>query len=226
MEGAPANKKISVIFVTNRKGYEEILTDNLDRQTFRDFEVIVADENVEPYMASHYYFKPRQKAEGDVWNINKAYNDAIDRAEGELLVFLQDFIWIPANGLQRFWDLHLIYPDALITGVGHKAVKGLDGISEPDERVFALREVSPGNASHWELNWSACPREAMPRFHEGMDKYYGGENQYIAKKAGRQIWIDRLNQCIGYNQDECGGRPADWEEMHINKKARWKEFVE
>ena len=36
--------KISIIFVTNRKGSTEFLKKELDKQTLRDFEVIVADD--------------------------------------------------------------------------------------------------------------------------------------------------------------------------------------
>lgn len=222
--------KISVIVVTNRKGYLKILDDDMRRQTFRDFEVIVADDSVsaEELPQTDYYrnappewyfFTPRQKNKGDAWNLNKAYNDCLDAAQGELLVFLQDFIWIPANGLERFWEMHQHYTNYLVTGVGHKALHGLKGISEVDDRVFAGATVTPGNFSHWELNWASCPRELMPRFNEEMDAFYGGENQYIAKKAGLPIAIDSSNQCIGYSQEECGGRQKDWEEKHSNKGA-------
>jgi glycosyltransferase involved in cell wall biosynthesis len=222
MAGSP---KISVITVTNRIGWLPVLSDDMRRQTFRDFEVVVAADG--PRYESHPYdgwtvFVPRQKSGADAWNLNKAYNDCLDRAQGELLVFLQDFIWIPANGLQRFWDDYLMFPDALVTGVGHKAKDGLEGISETDERALGDGEISPGNHTHWELNWAMCPRAMMPRFDESMDTHYGGENQHAARQAearGARILIDRGNRCIGYSQDSCGGRPPDWEERHFNKTA-------
>lgn len=207
--------KISVICVSKREGSIKFLNEQLDKQTFKDFEIIFANDSNDKGG-----FKPRQKKEGDSWNLNKSYNDCLDKAKGELLVFLQDFIWIPANGLQRFWDIYQIYPTALITGCGHKAKKGLEGISEIDDRVFGERKVSECHWSDWELNWASCPKNIMPRFDEDMDKYYGGENQIIALKAfkkGYKIYIDRLNVCIGYSQKECGGRPDDWEKCHANK---------
>lgn len=216
---------ISIIFVTNRPGALEILHENLKRQTFKDFEAIIADELDREYEASYSFkhFKPRQKKDGEVWNLNKAYNDALEKAEGQLIVFLQDYIWIPSNALERFWELYQLYPDDLITGVGHKAKHGLEGISEVDERVFGEPGISPGNESHYELNYASCPRNKLVPFDETMDQHYGGENQVFAlrvQKSGSKIWIDRSNRCIGYSQEECGGRPKDWEEQHSNKNNR------
>lgn len=206
--------KISVVFVTNRKGAVKFLNKQLAKQTFKDFEVIIANDNEDDGG-----FKPRQKKDGDCWNINKAYNDCLDKAKGELLVFLQDFIEINANGLQRFWDLYTIYPQGLITGCGHKYNE--DGsINEIDDRVFGDKKCERIHWSCWELNWASCPRDIMPRFNEDMDKRYGGENQYIANIADKQgylTYLDRLNECRGWSQERCGGRPDDWEILHYNK---------
>lgn len=223
--------KVSVICVTNRKGWFSILKDDMDRQTFRDFEVIVADDSREDVDVPKGWtvFQPRKKGENDVWNLNKAYNDCLVKAKGELLVFLQDYIWIPANGLQRFWDDYEQFPNSLITGVGHKALHGLEGISETDMRMFGDKDMEPANFSFWELNWASCPKILMSYFNEDMDRFYGGENQYVARRAelyGCKVMIDRKNVCIGYNQSECGGRPANWERMHVNKAGRMGMFMD
>lgn len=235
--GTPA---ISVICVTKRSPRAiPMLAENLNRQTLKDFEVIIADEyyaesnDINDYLQRDIptiHFHPRARDWNDVWNINKAYNDCLDRATGELLVFLQDFIWISNDGLSRFWNDYQVYPTALITGCGHKAKDGLDGISEEDRRVYGppgLALCDPV-AVPWELNWSSCPRNIMPRFDERMDAYYGGENVYIQKKAtlkGALSAIDRDNRCIGYSQEECGGRPENWEKMHANKDGRLAAFL-
>ncbi|MDE2098566.1 MAG: glycosyltransferase [Patescibacteria group bacterium] len=223
--------KISLICVTNRKHFEDVLFDDVARQTFQDFEVIIADDNCESNEPTHLWFKPRQKNEGDVWNLNKAYNDCLDRATGELLVFLQDFIWIPDEGLKKFWDAYQKHPNALVTGVGHKALNGLEGVSEPDRRMESPKQgldYCDPMIVPWELNWASCPRKIMPRFNEEMDRFYGGENLWIQKAAilrGADMMIDRSNRCIGYSQEFCGGRPDNWEEMHSNKNGRLAAFL-
>lgn len=224
--------KISIIFVTNRSGWYDILKENLGRQTFNDFEVIVANDSDDwGAMPNWFVFKPRQKKQGEAWNLNKAYNDCIDRANGELLVFLQDFIWIPDYGLEKFWKVYLENPNSFVTGVGNKAKDGLEGISEYDLRMNGpdgVHMIDP-MIIPWEMNWASAPRVIMPRFEEKMDSYYGGENIYISRKAylfGAMFMIDRSNQCIGYSQEYCGGRPHDWEELHANKEGRLAAFLE
>lgn len=174
------------------------------------------------------YFKPRQKNDGDVWNINKAYNDCLNHVKGELIVFLQDFIWIPANGLQSFWDLYQIYPTGYATAPGHKYKADLKTVDEFDNRVVGERMIEECNWTYWELNWSSCPAEMMPRFNEEMDNRYGGENVYISWKLDGYIcYLDRMNECRGLSQELCGGRPEKWEEFHFNKAndyQKWTDF--
>jgi hypothetical protein len=208
---------ISVVCVTNRKGAAQFLKEQLDKQTFTDYEAIVADDSSDARIKVWKHFTPRQKQKGDVWNLNKAYNDCLNLAEGELTVFLQDFIWIPANGLERFWETYQIYPDALVTGVGHKAKSGIKGISETDFRMNAGPGLHAGNPSLYELNWSSCPSRLLKPFREEMDACYAGSEKVWAKDIGADVWIDGSNVSIGLSQEECGGRPADWEQNHFLK---------
>lgn len=211
--------KISVIGVTNRSGAVPFYSEQLAKQTFKDFEVIIADDLCDKSInrKNFAYFKPRQKHKDDAWNLNKAYNDALGLATGELLVFLQDFIWIPANGLQRFWEIYELYPDSIISGCGHKYKADMTTIDEIDERCFADRGITPINFSQWELNWASCPRKLAKLFNEEMDKHYGGENHYFAKATGATMYLDRENECKGLSQELCGGRPELWEIKHYNK---------
>ncbi len=209
---------ISVICVTNRKNSVPFLFDQLNKQTFKDFEVIVADDGDNPHIFAKQFI-PRQKNDGQAWNLNKAYNDCIGKAEGELIVFLQDFIEISANGLQRFWDIYQLYPTNLVTGCGHKYKNGK--IAETDDRCFGDRKLVPSDWSYFELNWSSCPTKVCPKFEEDMDKFYGGENQIFALKAllefKAEIWLDRENVCKGLVHED---RAENWERQHVNKAGR------
>lgn len=212
--------RISVVCVTNRKGAVEYLKHQLDKQTFTDFEVIVADDGQNATVKEYKQFVPRPQNPGNVWNFNKAYNDCLNLVQGELVVFLQDFIWIPANGLERFWEVYQIYPNALITGVGHKAASGIEGISEFDFRVHGEPGLSPANPSLYELNWSSCPSSLLIPFNEQMDDCYAGSEKVWANTINAPVFVDRSNQCIGLSQEFCGGRPQDWEEKHF-LKSQW-----
>jgi len=232
--------KISLLVVTNRPGGIEILKDNLDRQTFRDFEVVLVDElydwrkeEVAEYLKEYQltHLKPRPKLEGDAWNLNKAYNDGIAASRGKFLVSLQDYIWISANGLHRFWETYEMHPLALVTGVGHKyknpdkldhrgriscfkELRHPTVVEEFDDRMrfeFGLREQ---NSTYYELNWSSFPMGM--KFDEEMDKCFGGDNVVFAKASGLTVYVDRINECKGYST-KLFGRPGGWEENHFNK---------
>lgn len=203
--------KISVIVVTNKSGAVEFLKTQLDKQTFKDFEVIIADDGGNPKLYEKQ-FTPRQKGKEDVWNLNKAYNDCFQKVEGQLIVFYQDFIKIQANGLQRFWDIYQLYPNDLITGCGHKYLDGK--IAETDDRVFGEKALVESDWTYYELNWSSCPTEIAPKFEEDMDTHYGGENQIFAFKSGANVWLDRMNECKGEMHN---GRPDNWESKHSNR---------
>ncbi len=197
--------KISVICATIRPGAQEFLEKQLSKQTFKSFETIIVGRTCE--------------VGNNVWTLNRDYNWALGQAKGELIVFLQDFIEIPANGLARFWEIYQIYPNDLVTGCGHKYKDGK--IVETDERCFGDFKLVESDWTYYELNWSSCPAKIAPRFEEDMDKFYGGENQIFALKAklehDSEVWIDRTNVCKGIAHED---RPDNWEICHINKNNR------
>lgn len=79
---------ISVISPTIRPQGLEIMRESLMNQTFKDFEWLV-DINI---TGEH--------------DLNKSFNSMIKRAEGELIVFYEDFTKITPDGLQKFWDAY------------------------------------------------------------------------------------------------------------------------
>lgn len=250
--------KISVITPTNRLGGIDIAYKSLKKQTFKDFEWVLVDSHcdnrrkiVDKYVKDmnfiHINEPPKKK--GSLWNLNAAYNQGFRWSKGELIISYQDFIWLPGDGLQKFWDLYQEYPDTFISGIGNKAkypdkidnkgyitlwnkpYKGRPtGISELDNRVDGGKELIDSNYSFFELNWSSFPREAVDKlggFDEQLDYHYGGDNVHFALRAsllGYKFKVDKSNECIGFNQDALFPRPDDWEEKHVNKGFLEKEI--
>jgi len=239
---------VSILTVTNRMGGIDILKNNLRRQTLSDFEVVLVDEHydkrkdeVAKYLQGFHvkHIKPRPPAKGDAWNLNKAYNDGFDACEGDIIVSLQDYIWMPPQGLERF----LRFP-SLVSGVGHKAkypdtaydLEGKitifekefngkpEGIAEYDERIDGP-QIEEVNFSFFELNYAAIPRKIIKEIggmDEEADKYYSGDNVQLGfrcAKNGHSIFLDRGNECIGFYHQQWFPRPEKWEEKHFNKKG-------
>src|SRR5258708_4137061 len=102
--------KISVVTPSVRKEMLGIVEKCLKRQTFRDFEWIIVgppeicdlslEEATEKDLEnSYFYTEPTRK--GDYYNLNKAWNEGFRRAEGELIVSIQDGLWFPPDILEK-----------------------------------------------------------------------------------------------------------------------------
>lgn len=193
--------KILVFTPTNRYGGLDVLEASLQRQNHENFEFRCEDQllferkeiwgeivqrNREKFKV-YATFHPIK--EGNKRNLASAYNRAVDMAvrdNFDLFVSLQDYIWLPEDGLTRFAEVFEKYPDYIYTGVTHISRdpfptkvfdrKGLYTIFEEpytdkpkrlsweDVRITDIYSSAPPNAlvkdvepNHWEANWSAVP---------------------------------------------------------------------
>lgn len=241
--------KISVLTVSNRFGGADVTWNTLRRQTFRDFEWIFCDsiynerhEVMQRYAHNDLRIKHSKQSPKDptakTW-LAHAENEAIKLAQGELIVFLQDFIWIQPDALEKFWNQYLEHPKAMITGVGdqYKAPaiddpKGLitvfkyQIVSAPYSCVWKDPRKRQDNGSFyeclpmdWEANWAMCPRKMLYDI-GGFDEEYdylgfAFDNCSVAERAamlGYTPYIDQSNESYSLNCDEWAKSPAKTEE--------------
>ena len=124
--------KISVILPTNRPNGSLYAIHALSRQTFspKDFELLIVDEDREVWKESlgKLFDLPNVKvlkSKPNHWRSNRlignARNTGLIHAEGELVVFLDDFCWVPPRWLEEHWITYQRGPYTMI-GAG-KAVK-------------------------------------------------------------------------------------------------------
>jgi len=133
-----------------------------------------------------------EKQSGNVRALAQAYNNAADFAVDagfDLMISLQDYIWIPDNGIEMFVEDHGNWPNCLITGLVSLSDAPLDNaITDPyglfsifaepfTERPVGIswhdvreNDLYPGepmlrscSAEHWEANWAAIPVELLKR---------------------------------------------------------------
>jgi hypothetical protein len=162
-------------------------------------------------------------------SLESAYCEAIRIArelDADLFVSMQDYIWAPPDGIDRFMQLAEEHPRSLLTGLCSLSAdpepdlitnpEGLYSIfAEPytrkpkkigwrDCRLELHSGVQRCNATAWEINWAAIPRDLLHHpeldFDPAYDRghYYG--NQAYALKAfllGFDAWIDCGNEAIG-----------------------------
>ena len=138
---------VSVITVTIREGWWNIMAHNLSKQTYKDFEWVIVDDHkddrskIAQKYAKKYDLKIRYIRGDKVLGkykkkhgLARANNTGYRAAKGSLCVFLQDFILIPERGVEALVDIHRHHPDSLIAPV--------------DQYWFPL-EPNKGNAEDW-----------------------------------------------------------------------------
>lgn len=152
------NPKITVITCTNRWGGADIWKESLKKQTFTEFEALFVDEKhadrkteVSDYISDDTrlkYIQAPPKDESKFWNLSKSLNYALSIARGELLVFYQDYIWLPQNGLELFWKRYQSVGDCLISGIGNKARQPNWAINLYGKVTIFTQSGIPGIVSH------------------------------------------------------------------------------
>jgi hypothetical protein len=242
--------RISVVTVTRRPGSIDITWGGLRRQTLADFEWILCDElydwrheEVAAYVDDdRLRHIPAPIRPGAVWNLHKSYNKALRLCRGRFVVSLQDYIWIPDDGLRHFWEAYqTLGPRALVTGLAtlwdlpSKVADPLGKVSlfetpgerrptvmtRPDHRAGGEGRLVERPFWMWELNWGGAPLAAFyelggfPEEHD--DLFYSCDNATIAGCAaglGYRIYVDNANECRLLDHGGLFPKPPDWEERH------------
>lgn len=221
---APKDVLVSVITPTIREGFWRIMAENLADQTHKNFEWIIVDDYkidrrpiAEKY-AKKYGLDIKYLRGAKTFSYKRrlglvaANNKGWKLAKGELLVWLQDFILIPDNGIEQLVDLYRHNPDALLAPVdiyydalpanldskedwwGHPepmiSHTDIDGILTKEtwrnSRVKNQGIRESENPFDWEANYGAIPRiilEKLNGFWEFMDDGLGYDNLEICYRA-------------------------------------------
>ena len=212
--------KISVMALTSRWGGIDIYWADMKRQTEQDWEFVLVDalwrerENeVKEYINDPRlkYIRQDDKPEGALTNLAHADNQGFRACGGELIVCLQDYIWIPYNALEKYWFHHKNHPEgALVTGVGdqysypsktdmadeHGKITVFEKpYTRKPENIFwadPRKNTNYGtfymcNPPDWELNYASIPNFIIKEL-GGMDEQYDFEgfawdNVNIAQRA-------------------------------------------
>lgn len=219
--------KISVITPTIRTEGLLLIKKSLEEQTFNDFEwLIVCPEDMAQTIKlslanNSRILKDPPKKEGDVWSLNKAYNEAIRRAQGELIVSWQDYTYARDDALEKFWYYFTKNPKALVSGVGNKYTTIFPTLGEivwkdPREvdQVSGLFACTPNNI---EANFCSAPKAAfyaVGGFDEDLDKYFGMDALSVFDRLGMvggwKFYLDQTNKTYSLSHS----RIPMWEEKN------------
>lgn len=155
--------KISVVTPSIRPSGLEVVRNSLTKQSFQDFEWLVEINTTGEH------------------DLNAAFNKMLKRAEGDLIVFYQDYIKIEEDALQKFWEFHVEHPDTLFTAPVGKVVNW------GDNPVFDWRtETTEISWNQCELDWGAIPKKILDEiggFDERLDEWWSFDNVSVGKRA-------------------------------------------
>jgi len=221
--------KISVFTPTIRDGFWNVMASNLASQTHTDFEWIVvdaqeksrkhiADKYAEAYnLDIKYIHQPKTKRTYSLCNAN---NLAINSAQGELFVFLQDFVLLTPTALEELLNVSRKHPRDFIAPVDNYFAPKVKPNTDNKEDWFdgnldvigkfmrknirvqnkGIREAE--QITDFEQNFGAVPLSTLKELNgywEFYDEALGWDDTeiiYRAKALGYNLWIDDTNQCI------------------------------
>jgi len=228
---------VSVVTVTIREGFWNLMAENLSKQTYKPLEWIVVDDYpqdrskiaekyADKYNLNIHYLRGSKGNGSTTYSrrcgLVRASNQAGRVAKGELLVFLQDFILMPDNGIEQLVDIYRHNPDALIAPTDVRYL-----CEEPDRtnkedwwdgktdvlttldwtnaRNLNLGMRESENPFEFETNYACMPRKILDElngFWEFFDDGLGYDNTEIclrAMKLGYRLIVDDSNVCKAIN---------------------------
>jgi GT2 family glycosyltransferase len=221
---------VSVMTPTIRQGWWNIMAHNLSRQTYKNIEWVIVDDfpkdrselakvYARKYQLKVKYLRSKDHKVKRNYGLVNADNTGIAKAEGELLVWVQDFILLPQTGIEQLVDLYKHNPNSLLAPVDvYHAPKRepnkdsedwfngqLDVIGEFMRQNVRIQHTGIRRSTHpydWELNYGAIPARIVKElggFYEFFDFGLGFNNTELAYRAilkGYDIIVDDSNIAV------------------------------
>lgn len=222
--------KLTIYTPTIRKGWWNIMADNLSKQSYKNFEWIIVDDYPEDrskiaeeyatkYKLNIRYMRGKKRNVQRKYGLCNANNTVLDAATGEVLIFLQDFILMPLDGLEQIATLYRKNPTALQALPDMYFAPKVKPDKEKEDwfngetevigefirqnirlKNLGLRETE--NPMDFEQNYGAIPIKVareLGGWHEFFDEGLGWDNTDIAWRAlqkGYKILLDETNVAV------------------------------
>lgn len=222
--------KVTIYTPSARKGWWNIMADNLSKQTYKNFEWVIIDDigydrtDIAQKYAKKYgldikVYAGKQRAKKRTYGLINANNTVLEKASGDLLVFLQDFILIPEDGIEQLVTIYRKNPTALIAPVDmYVAPKIKPDIESEDwfhgetdiignfiRQNIRIQNLGLRQSTHpfdFEQNYGAIPVKVareLGGWWEFQDEGLGYDNTdiaYRAMKKGYKLLVDETNVAI------------------------------
>lgn len=165
--------QITVITPSIRPDGLKMTFETLQKQTFQDFEWL-----------------PRLSIPKEMSDLSYQTNKALEEAKGGIIVFLQDYIEIPEDALQKIVDLYQLSHDAFTFPM-------VKGGTEDWRKVSTNNQIV--DSSCWEIDFGCARKVDIDEaggFCELYDQGFGWENVDLACRMRKNGVIFRVNTDI------------------------------
>lgn len=235
--------KISILTASCRPEGLPMVGNCLARQTFADFEWLICMPKEQ--LAKVQMRDPRirlfsdpPRNEGDFYGLNKAWNQLLAAARGDLLVFVCDWLWFEPDALEQFWSLFEQWPNDCATSIGEHYRLVVDGRPERFflEDARELEMDKQGKAPHemppefMELSLASMPRKKVLEaggFDERYDQVAGGSEKELALRLvqiGCGFWLfDKVVHRIWKHPKESTG--AQWDTAFLKADQLFQDDI-
>lgn len=220
---------VTIVTCTIRKGFWNLMAHNIANQSYKNIEWLVVDdfpENREKLMQEACEkhgivgrYVRGNKTDKFYYALSTANNIGWKNAQGELLVWLQDFVLMPTHGIESLVDIHRHHPNDLIAPIDVYYLPSMEPKIHQEDWFDGNLEVigeylrsnvrdqhkgiwTSTNPTDWEANYGAIPKAVIDRlggWYEFFNDGLGFDNTEIAYRAlqtGSKIIVDDTNKAV------------------------------
>lgn len=225
--------KVSIVTPSIRIDGLYVLKEALEEQTFKDFEWLICSPT-DPGIRSARWI-PDKFTEG-FWTLNRAYNSLFKHSQGELIVTLQDWIWIAPDGIEKF-VISNPKLDRIISGVGDQ-YESIDSMGKPHVKIWSDPRKNTEFGSFYECNWNdiewnyaSFPKAFIFEI-GGMDEKldflgYGGDQFQVGERwesLNKLTYLDQSNESFTIRHDRSAfGGQLVWDSNHVLFNRKYDE---
>lgn len=226
---------IAVITPSIREPELELNRQSLALQTFRDFKWYVCSPF--EYKSCDVWIPEPPRNEGDFMGENKAYNAIFDKVEGDLIVTLNDSLWLKGNALEKFWEYYQKDPLSCVAMMGNHYAKvenglGSDMTYEDVRRSSFTQPLSSSTITNFDACCSSFPVEALKKagkIDPMWDKYccFGPrELMFKIRALGYSLYISSESGYLGQKHEKKYDPNNTWDIKFKEGKEIWEKMYE
>ncbi len=217
--------KVSILTPSVRPKGLNIVEKALKNQTFKNFEWLLGT-NFDPGISWAKWIP--DNFTGGYWTLNRIYNSLFKSAKGDLIISLQDNIWIPPDGVEKLVTASES-TEGIISGVGDQYARA-GQFGKPEVKIWSDPRKNLENGSFYECypndvewNWCIFPKSFIFEVGGCDEKLdflgFGGDQLQVSERMdalGKKFYLDQTNESftVRHSREDFGGQDK-WDANHV-----------